>query len=35
MTAPRLNPNLLKVPVYVAGKSIDVVKEELGLEESA
>ncbi|HEX6387319.1 MAG TPA: histidinol-phosphate transaminase [Anaerolineae bacterium] len=31
MTAPRFNPHLLEVPLYIAGKSIDEVKEELGL----
>jgi histidinol-phosphate aminotransferase len=33
MTTLRLNPHLLEVPLYVAGKSIDEVKEALGLEE--
>ena len=33
MKEPRFNPNLLKVPLYVAGRSIEAVKEELGLEE--
>ncbi len=33
MTSPRLNPNLLSLPLYVAGKSVDEVKEELGLEQ--
>lgn len=30
---PRFNPHLLEVPLYIAGKSIDEVKEELGLAE--
>ncbi len=29
----QLNPHLLKVPLYIAGKSIEEVQEELGLEE--
>ncbi|HLF90680.1 MAG TPA: histidinol-phosphate transaminase [Anaerolineales bacterium] len=33
MTGPRFNPNLLDVPLYIAGKSIEAVKEELGLKE--
>ena len=33
MSEPRLNPFLLEVPLYIAGRSIDEVKEELGLEE--
>src|SRR5574341_604028 len=33
MTQLRLNPNLLKVPLYIAGKSIEEVQEELGLDE--
>lgn len=33
MTAPRLNPNLLSLPTYIAGKSVEEVKEELGLAE--
>lgn len=33
MTAPRLNPNLLSLSPYVAGKSVDEVKQELGLAE--
>ncbi len=33
MTGPRLNPNLLKVPLYIGGKSIEAVKEEYGLDE--
>ncbi len=33
MSAPRINPNLLKVPLYIAGKSIQSVKEEFGLDE--
>ncbi len=33
MTALRLNPNLLKVPLYIAGKSVEEVQEELGLED--
>jgi len=32
MNEPRFNPNLLKVPLYIGGKSIEAVKEELGLE---
>lgn len=32
MTGPKLNPDLLKVPLYIAGKSADEVKEELGLD---
>lgn len=31
MNGPRLNPDLLNVPIYVAGKSADQVKAELGL----
>ncbi len=30
---PRLNPNLLTVPLYIAGKSIEEVQEEFGLDE--
>jgi histidinol-phosphate aminotransferase len=33
VTTPRLNPDLLKVPLYIAGRSVGEVKEELGLEE--
>ena len=33
MTGLRLNPNLLKVPLYIGGKSIESVKEELGLDD--
>ncbi|MEK6575202.1 MAG: histidinol-phosphate transaminase [Chloroflexota bacterium] len=33
MTHLQLNPHLLKVPLYVAGKSIEEVQEELGLDE--
>jgi len=33
MTGLQLNPNLLKVPLYIAGKSIEEVQEELGLDE--
>jgi histidinol-phosphate aminotransferase len=33
MTQLRLNPHLLKVPLYIAGKSIEEVQDELGLEE--
>lgn len=33
MDSPRLNPNLLKVPLYVAGRSVEDVKNELGLDE--
>ena len=33
MTALQLNPNLLKVPLYIAGKSVEEVQEELGLDE--
>lgn len=32
MSAPRFNPDLLEVPLYIGGKSIEEVKEELGLE---
>lgn len=32
MTEPKFNPNLLKVPLYIGGKSIEAVKEEMGLE---
>jgi histidinol-phosphate aminotransferase len=32
MPGLRLNPNLLKVPLYIAGKSVAEVQEELGLE---
>ena len=31
MSGPRLNPDLMNVPLYIAGKSIEEVKEELGL----
>ncbi|MCP4423856.1 MAG: histidinol-phosphate transaminase [Chloroflexi bacterium] len=34
MTGPRLNPNLLKVPLYIGGKSIEAVKEAFGLDEA-
>jgi histidinol-phosphate aminotransferase len=33
MTHLQLNPYLLKVPLYIAGKSIEEVQEELGLDE--
>lgn len=33
MTTLQLNPHLLKVPLYIAGKSIEEVQEELGLDE--
>lgn len=33
MTGLQLNPYLLKVPLYIAGKSIEEVQEELGLDE--
>lgn len=33
MTALRLNPHLLKVPLYIAGKSVEEVQEELGLDD--
>ncbi|MFQ5398721.1 MAG: histidinol-phosphate transaminase [Anaerolineae bacterium] len=33
MGKPRFNPNLLKVPLYIGGKSIEEVKEALGLDE--
>jgi histidinol-phosphate aminotransferase len=33
MTGPRFNANLLQVPLYIAGKSVEEVEEELGLEE--
>ena len=33
MTGPRRNPRLLEVPLYVAGKPIEAVQEELGLED--
>lgn len=33
MTSPRFNPNLLKVPIYIAGKSVEEVQEEMGLSE--
>jgi histidinol-phosphate aminotransferase len=33
MTEPRFDPNLLQVPLYVAGKAVDEVKMELGLAE--
>jgi histidinol-phosphate aminotransferase len=32
MTEPRFNPNLLKVPLYIAGRSIEDVKDEYRLE---
>jgi len=32
MKGPRFNSNLLKVPIYIAGRSIEEVKEELGFE---
>src|SRR3990172_1439704 len=31
MTPLHMNPNLLKVPLYVAGKSVEEVQEEYGL----
>lgn len=33
MTQLQLNPHLLKVPLYIAGKSIEEVQEELGLDD--
>jgi histidinol-phosphate aminotransferase len=33
MTQLRLNPNLLNVPLYIAGKSVEEVQEEYGLAE--
>src|SRR3990172_7720978 len=33
MTSLRLNPNLLKVPLYIAGKSVEEVQEEYGLDD--
>jgi histidinol-phosphate aminotransferase len=33
MTGLRLNQNLLKVPLYIGGKSIESVKEEFGLDD--
>ncbi len=33
MSGPRLNPNLLKVPLYIGGTSVQAVKEALGLDE--
>jgi histidinol-phosphate aminotransferase len=33
MTQLQLNPHLLNVPLYIAGKSIEEVQEELGLDE--
>ena len=33
MSEVRFNPNLLKVPLYIGGKSIEAVKEEMGLDE--
>ncbi|MFQ5433961.1 MAG: histidinol-phosphate transaminase [Anaerolineae bacterium] len=33
MGSPRLNPNLLTVPLYIAGRSVEDVKQELGLDE--
>ena len=33
MTQLQLNPNLLKVPLYIAGKSIEEVQAELGLDD--
>lgn len=30
---PRFNPNLLEVPLYISGKSIDQVQQELGLDD--
>jgi histidinol-phosphate aminotransferase len=33
VTQVQLNPHLLKVPLYIAGKSIEAVQEELGLDE--
>lgn len=33
LTTPRFNPDLCTVPLYIAGRSEDEVKEELGLDE--
>lgn len=33
MTRLRMNPHLLKVPLYIAGKSIEEVQEEFGLDD--
>src|SRR3990170_1761300 len=33
MSQLQLNPHLLKVPLYIAGKSIEEVQEELGFDE--
>lgn len=33
ITRLRLNPNLLKVPLYIAGKSVEEVQEEYGLDD--
>ena len=33
MTSLRTNPNLLKVPLYIAGKSVEEVQEEYGLDD--
>lgn len=33
MTQLRLNPHLLKVPLYIAGKSVEEVQEEYGLDD--
>ncbi|HJW83312.1 MAG TPA: histidinol-phosphate transaminase [Anaerolineae bacterium] len=33
ITQLRLNPNLLKVPLYIAGKSVEEVQEEYGLDD--
>ncbi len=33
MSQPRFNPDLLKAPLYIGGKSIEAVKEEFGLDE--
>ncbi len=32
MSGPRFNPNLMSVPLYVAGRSIEEVQQELGLD---
>ena len=32
MTGPKLNPSLQNTPIYVAGKSIDVIREKYGLD---
>lgn len=33
MNGPRFNPHLLKVPLYISGKSIDEIKTQFGFEE--